>query len=619
MIFDAATAFHRHVLGEAASAEWYRSYVRAAGEPPEAMARILARYVAGFADLPQPAPSTLSLRWTTGGNTQVGRIVFVHADDEPFEVIARAAARLASVLYRSDVRWSAISSGREADLPHGVSVRFLPESAIGPGDPAAALHALAEIPRDDDSIARELFGARPVERGRPATLGWRERRAAEDSASGAPVPSDPEIHVAFEAPRSSVRPMSAPVDDEITDETVLPPGHTTPFGMEGTGAIADEPTPMPCSLSGLTDETSGVHDVGAPGSDAGLGAAIDDSPTPVPTGDELLDGEETLPVEVRVSHEQVRGALAAAEAKEPVSAPVVKAAANVVECEVPPKSTPKVAPKVVEAPKVETPKAAEIAPQVVETPKAVEGAPASKRTAKVGEGAAAPKGEAASKSEVAAKSEALVKSEAAVKSAAKLFERDGVAKVVEAERAAKAAAVPAATGARAAVSDRPAPMKPIPVPLPLVSPPPAAPAKEPVRVEEARPAKSRRRDAVLAACFSVGVIATTVMVILGQEPATQVPAKDAPMVAAPTNSPSSPASTASPVASSGPAVTPPAAATSPAPPESAAPIAPPSSLASAGDSAPPPANAAAKKPAPPRPSRGLVSSRCGVHSGKPCF
>src|SRR5262249_3171482 len=157
VLFEAAMAFHRRVLGDGASAEWYRSYVRGATEPPAETERTLADYVATFDDLPRPEPSALSLTWTTGGVTHAGSVVFVHADDAPSTVLARAAARIAAVLYRSDVRWSAISSGREADLPNGVSVRFVPRSAVGPTDPAAALHALEEVPEDEEVIAQELF------------------------------------------------------------------------------------------------------------------------------------------------------------------------------------------------------------------------------------------------------------------------------------------------------------------------------------------------------------------------------------------------------------------------------------------------------------------------------
>jgi hypothetical protein len=203
-LFESAMAFHRRVLGDAASADWYRSYVRSAADAPAETERILAGYVASFADLPRPAPSTLGLAWTAGGVRQAGRVVFVYQDDAPFEVLAGAAARIAAVLYRSDVRWSAISNGREADLSNGITVRLLPRSAVGPGDSAATLHALEELPEDDERIARELFGARPVPRTEPPAPRWEERYATG--------PSEEEIDVTLEAP------VSAPARPSSSDE-----------------------------------------------------------------------------------------------------------------------------------------------------------------------------------------------------------------------------------------------------------------------------------------------------------------------------------------------------------------------------------------------------------------
>ena len=198
-LLGAAVAFHRRVLGGAASAAWYRSYVRAISEAPAELERVLAGYVDGFDDLPRPAPSASSLAWTTGGVTHPGRVMFVYPDDAPFEVLAGAAARIAAVLYRSDVRWSAISNGREADLPNGTTVRFVPESAVGPGNAAAAWHAITEIPDDDDAIARELFGAMPV-RARLMVPGWRDRYAGSDAAA---APLEQDIPITIEDPASA--------------------------------------------------------------------------------------------------------------------------------------------------------------------------------------------------------------------------------------------------------------------------------------------------------------------------------------------------------------------------------------------------------------------------------
>ncbi len=219
-IFEAAIAFQRRVLGDAASAEWYRSYVRSGGEPEEAVERVLAGYVASFTDLPRPAPSALSLAWTTEGVTPLGRVVFVYPDDAPFDVVALAASRLCAVLYRSDVRWSAISTGREADLPNGVTVRLLPRSAVGPGDSTAALHDIESLPADDDAMAYELFGAKPVARRR----GVAQRRARSDP----PVSGGAQAGSVDEGPRSITVSMAGAGGDPVSKPPVAEPPPALP-------------------------------------------------------------------------------------------------------------------------------------------------------------------------------------------------------------------------------------------------------------------------------------------------------------------------------------------------------------------------------------------------------
>jgi hypothetical protein len=349
-LFAASIAFHRHVLGQAASAEWYRSYVSAASEPPETIAQILARYVEGFADLPRPDPSTMSLAWTNGGATHAGRIVFVHPDDAPFEVLARSAARLAAVLYRSDVRWSAISSGREADLPHGLSIRFLAERAIGPGDRVSALHALAEIPDDDEAIARELFGARPVGRSRPSAVSWRERRLAEGGDFC--TSSDPEIHFTIDAPRSSTRPLSTVVDEPTLDVT-----ESTARDDQG---LVDEPSDIRPAT-----RTPDTEDVPTPrvGLEIALAPfAMEDAPTVIPEGEEsaragaaeppaeAVDDDAmapTLPALEPLAETRVEPAAAAREMPEPVAdtpAPMVPIPVPLPLVSPPPVSEPEAAP-----------------------------------------------------------------------------------------------------------------------------------------------------------------------------------------------------------------------------------------------------------------------------------
>lgn len=177
-LLAAARTFHRHVLGAAESADWYRSYVRCMHEAPASVAEILANYVSGFGDLPTPADSALGLKWITKGAAQPRRIVIAHDDSAPFEVIARCAARIAAVLYQSDIRWTAISNGREADVPNGVSIRFLGESDISAADHELGVRRLEDVPFREEEIARQLFGASTSIVEKPVVRGWRDRYSA---------------------------------------------------------------------------------------------------------------------------------------------------------------------------------------------------------------------------------------------------------------------------------------------------------------------------------------------------------------------------------------------------------------------------------------------------------
>jgi hypothetical protein len=186
-LFAAATLFHRRVLGAAEAADWYRTYVRCATDSPADVEHVLSGYTASFDDLPHPGWSSLSTRWITGGAPQPRRIAVVHEDGAPFEVIARCAARIAAMLYRSDIRWTSISNGREADLPNGVSIRFLAERDASPGDATDNIRRIRDVPEEEAEIAHQLFGARAAEREVQPVLGWRELYA-----SNAPGTFDPE-------------------------------------------------------------------------------------------------------------------------------------------------------------------------------------------------------------------------------------------------------------------------------------------------------------------------------------------------------------------------------------------------------------------------------------------
>lgn len=204
-LLAAACSFHRHVLGATESAEWYRAYVRCANEAPAEMPGVLAGYVSAFRDLPRPAESSMTTRWLLGGATLPRRIVLVHADDAPFEALARAACRIAAMLYQSDLRWTSITNGREADVPNGVSIRLVTESAVTPADEALGVRWIDDIPEDEAEIARALFNAAPAVQEKPAARGWRERYSA---LGDAPAMEGEALRASWEGAASPPRPLS---------------------------------------------------------------------------------------------------------------------------------------------------------------------------------------------------------------------------------------------------------------------------------------------------------------------------------------------------------------------------------------------------------------------------
>jgi hypothetical protein len=197
-LLETASTFYRHVMDASESDSspgiFYRDYVRAVRESPERVAEVLSAYVARFGDLPEPGRSALGWAWEANEAAQPKRVVLVHGDEEPSGAVAHAAARIAAMLYQSNIRWTAITNGREADVPGGVTVRLVAERNVSLEDRRGLLLRLEEVPQDEGEIARLLFGAKPraEEAERPRYAGWRERYAPRETEDGGPVsgPSD---------------------------------------------------------------------------------------------------------------------------------------------------------------------------------------------------------------------------------------------------------------------------------------------------------------------------------------------------------------------------------------------------------------------------------------------
>ncbi|UQA61202.1 hypothetical protein [Polyangium aurulentum] len=189
-LLEASLAFYHKLLpdeeSQAEGSGWYHTYVRHA-ENRHALAPLLRAYTSDFDDLPAPRSSGLGLRWTAEKVTQPKRIVIAYPDRTAFAAIACCAARIAAVLVESDIRWTVISNGREADVPGGVSVRLLPVRDLGPEEETVI--RLEDVPAEPEAIARQLFGAEPVRASRipEMRMGWRQlyaRDAEETRNSG---------------------------------------------------------------------------------------------------------------------------------------------------------------------------------------------------------------------------------------------------------------------------------------------------------------------------------------------------------------------------------------------------------------------------------------------------
>lgn len=303
-LLESARAFHQRVLGAAGPSGWYRDYVRCATEGPLAAQRTLEAYVTSFEDLPRPKPSTMGLKWTSGGARLPRRVVIVHGKDASFDAIAGCAARIAAMLYQSDLRWTSISNGREADVPNGMSIRFVAQRDLV-GDAGENVHQIHEIPEEEAEIARQIFDAKaaaPEER--PAMQGWRERYSVaapaatkepdevsidcatfdltgpEPAAKDSPVaqvdsPSDLPDDAPIE-PRRSRRLLvgaglagcalmialaMAAIPTTAPREPVAPPEH-------GAGALVEPPPPPSIAASPPEDTASLRRNAPAPNADA---------------------------------------------------------------------------------------------------------------------------------------------------------------------------------------------------------------------------------------------------------------------------------------------------------------------------------------------------------------
>lgn len=192
-IFEASVRFHEHLLfnthAPTHGTRWYQSYVAFAQAAP--LASVVAEmqaYVQAFDRLPLLQPSDLGLRWTIEGSHAPRRVVIVHPDQTSFTTLAQHAARIASVLVESDIRWTAITTGREQDLLGGTTVRFVPEREAMQEPEDVVLMHIDQVPVEPRDIAQQLFGAHAVRLSVTNQLRLRWRHMGQQAQAAVPDP-----------------------------------------------------------------------------------------------------------------------------------------------------------------------------------------------------------------------------------------------------------------------------------------------------------------------------------------------------------------------------------------------------------------------------------------------
>ncbi len=163
-LYSVAVQFYQKLLPDEEShvqgRGWYHTYVQHA-QNPAALIALLNAYVNDFRDMHAPQPSRLRHRWTVEGASVPRRVTIVHPDRVDFPSIAGCMARFAEVLIESDIKWTAVSTGREQDVPGGLTVRFVPRREAVDALADEVLLYVEQMPTEPAEIAF-LFNAHEV-------------------------------------------------------------------------------------------------------------------------------------------------------------------------------------------------------------------------------------------------------------------------------------------------------------------------------------------------------------------------------------------------------------------------------------------------------------------------
>lgn len=164
-----AVQFHKKLLpveeSEVEGSGWYRSQYVPHAENPAHVEVILRTYVKDFDDLYEPGPSRQTWRWSVDGVTVPRRVTIVYPDRVDFSTLAACMARITEVLLESNIKWTAVSNGREQDVSGGLTVRFVPRREATEASADEVLLYLEHVPDQPSEIATHLFNAHEVNAG----------------------------------------------------------------------------------------------------------------------------------------------------------------------------------------------------------------------------------------------------------------------------------------------------------------------------------------------------------------------------------------------------------------------------------------------------------------------
>jgi len=161
-----AVQFHKKLLpveeSEVEGSGWYRSQYVPHAENPAHLEIILKSYLNDFDDLYAPGPSRQTWRWSVDGVTVPRRVTIVYPDRVDFPTLAACMARITEVLLESNLKWTAVSNGREQDVTGGLTVRFVPRREATEATADEVLLYLEHVPDQPADIAAHLFNAYEV-------------------------------------------------------------------------------------------------------------------------------------------------------------------------------------------------------------------------------------------------------------------------------------------------------------------------------------------------------------------------------------------------------------------------------------------------------------------------